>query len=401
MKGTTFKRKLARGRIVWGYSIDAGRDENGKRIRIFESGFKRQSEAQKKLNEKIQELSDGTAVKPSPQTFAAFLEEWLREYAERNVSPTTAQRYRQLAQYAIDALGSTVLQELSPLALERFYGQLADGKGKSGRKLSRRTVRHVHDTLRGALNTALRWKLIRVNPAIACRLPKPERTEARIVEDAELGRLIDAARGHAWAYAMLVLDSATGLRRGELCGLRWVDCDLDGAALTVARSLEQTKAGLRIKPPKNGKTRRLTLPAAAVDVLREHKQTQARNRRLFGADYNAALDLVFCSPAGDYLKPNTVSPAIAVFAAKAGLKGIGLHSLRHSHGSQLLAAGVPLPTVSKRLGHSSVAVTAAIYAHAFAADEIAAAEAWEARLGESIRQAAKPRLQVVARGKTG
>ncbi|MEX2301876.1 MAG: site-specific integrase [Bryobacterales bacterium] len=400
MKGSVRKLTLPSGTVVWRLQVDAGRDEHGKRIRINKS-FSKKGEAEDSLTRLLQERAEGSLVKPSPQTFGEFLAEWLREYAQRNVSPKTAERYGQLAQYAIDGLGSVALQELSTLTLERFYSQLRDGKGKSGKPLAPRTVRHVHDTLRGALNTALRWRLLKVNPAIPCRLPRIERQEARIVEDAQLGALIDAARNHAWAYAMLVLDSATGLRRGELCGLRWPDADLDGAALTVARSLEQTKAGLRIKPPKNGKTRRLTLPAAAVDVLREHKQAQQRNRRLFGKDYSTDLDLIFCSPNGDYLKPNTVSPAIAELAARVGLKGIGLHSLRHTHGSQLLAAGVPLPTVSKRLGHSSVAVTAAIYAHAFAADEIAAADAWEARLGDSIRKASKPRLQVVARGKTG
>jgi integrase len=405
VKGIVFKRRLTRGRISWCYSIELPNDEQVKRKRIFKSGFERKGDAEDELAKKLRELDDGTDVKPSPQTLGEFLEEWLTEHAERNCAGKTAERYRQLAQYAIAAHGTVALQDVSTLMLDRFYGRLRDGKGKSGKPLSSRTVRHVHDTLRAALNHALRWRLLKVNPALPCRLPKIEKKEARVVEEAQLQALIDEARGDGWMYPLLVLDSATGLRRGELCALRWSDVDLEKpalenewqAGLTVRQSLEQTKAGLRLKTPKNGKPRRLTLPAAAVDALKAHKRAQGRNRRLFGEGYRADLDLVFASPAGDYLKPNTVSPAVSALTAKVGLKGIGLHSLRHTHGSQLLAAGVSLPAVSKRLGHSSVAVTAAIYAHAFTADEIAAAEAWEKKIGANLRRESRPHLQIVAR----
>jgi integrase len=161
-------------------------------------------------------------------------------------------------------------------------------------------------------------------------------------------------------------------------------------AVTISKSLEQTKAGLRIKPPKNDKVRAIPLPKIAVDALREHRRQQGELRQHFGPDYRKDLDLVFCTPEGDYLKPDTVTSKVCLLARKAGLKGVGLHSLRHSHGSQLLAAGVPLPTVSKRLGHSSVYVTANIYAHAFSGDEIAAAETWDAAMRKTLDQ---PRLK--------
>lgn len=105
---------------------------------------------------------------------------------------------------------------------------------------------------------------------------------------------------------------------------------------------------------------------------------------LFGAAYQTALDLVFAGPDGDYLKPDSATAAACLLASKAGLKGVGLHSLRHSHASQLLSDGVPLPTVSKRLGHSSVNITAQIYSHAFRQDEIDAASTWEATMGKVL-----------------
>jgi integrase len=105
---------------------------------------------------------------------------------------------------------------------------------------------------------------------------------------------------------------------------------------------------------------------------------QQRNRGYFGSDYRADLDLVFCGPDGDYLKPDSVSSKASLIAKKAGLNKSSLHSLRHSYGSLLLSAGVPLPTVSKLLGHSSTYVTATVYSHAIAKDEAAAAETWDA-----------------------
>jgi len=287
----------------------------------------------------------------------------------------------------IDELGQLRLGDLSPLILERFYGRLRDLRDEGGKPvLGPRTVKHVHDTIRCALNTAVRWKLLTINPAVACELPPIERKEAKVVEDAQLGLLIDAASGHPWMYALLIVALGTGLRRGELLALRWADADLAANSLTVSRSLEQTKAGLRIKTTKSGRSRRLVLPRSAADALREHRRAQQANRDAFGRDYRADLDLIFCTPEGEHLKPNTVSPAVCLLAARVGLKGIGLHSLRHTHGSQLLSAGVPLPTVSKRLGHSSVNTTASIYAHSFAADEVAAAEAWEAKIGKALRR---------------
>jgi integrase len=119
-------------------------------------------------------------------------------------------------------------------------------------------------------------------------------------------------------------------------------------------------------------------------MLRQHRSHQAENRRLFGSDYRDDLNLVFATPEGDHLKPDTMTSKISRLAAKVGLKGAGLHTLRHSHGSQLLSAGVALPAVSKRLGHSSVYVTATVYSHALSKDETAAADVWDATVQKSI-----------------
>lgn len=172
-----FKRRLPSGAITWGYSIDAGKDENGKRKQIFKSGFEREKDAAKALREKLSEKDAGELVRPDPTTFAAFLTEWFKEHAERNCTRKTVERYRQLAGYVWPHIGTTKLQELSALALERVLNRLKDSggwnrKAKAARPLSAKTVRHIAGLLHVALETAIRWKLLKVNPVdgvVYCR----------------------------------------------------------------------------------------------------------------------------------------------------------------------------------------------------------------------------------------
>ena len=115
MNGCTFKRTLPSGRITWGYSIDAGKDENGKRKQIFKSGFERKKDADDALRQKLNEKDEGELVKPDPTTFAAFLREWFKEHAERNCTPKTVERYRELTAYVLPHIGGIKLQDLSAL----------------------------------------------------------------------------------------------------------------------------------------------------------------------------------------------------------------------------------------------------------------------------------------------
>jgi len=166
-------------------------------------------------------------------------------------------------------------------------------------------------------------------------------------------------------------------RPGELLALTRAGVNAIDGIVEITKSLEQTKDGLRIKPPKNGKPRRLKISRSAVEALAMHLQQQDETRKMFGSDYRADPDLIFCTPEGDYLNPDSVAAKVCVYARRAGLKAVSLHTLRHTHASQLLAAGVSLATVSKRLGHSSVNVTAQIYTHALSRDEVTAADVWE------------------------
>jgi len=390
MKGTTYKRKLPSGRVVWCVGVDVGKDETGKRQRIFKSGFRRQTDADAELARLMQDLNSGALVKPDPRTVAEFMDQWLAEYATRKVTPKTLERYRDLASHVTRGIGTVQLTNVTTLQLQRVYNTLLDSGKKDGTGLSVKSVRHVHGLVHVALETAVKWGLLKINPAHACDLPPVPQREAKAMDHHGTTQFMEAC-GENWLRDLFAMAFATGARRGELLALAWPDIDLDTGMLTIRKSLEETKQGLRVKETKGRKIRRLNLPEAAVRLLRDLKTRQEVNRRMFGFDYRLDLDLVFCHPDGSYIRPGVVTKAARRIAKKAGLLGVSMHTMRHSHGSQLLSLGVPLPTVSKRLGHSNVHVTATVYSHALPDDEIAAAQMWNnAMSGTLKRRACEP-----------
>jgi integrase len=169
-----------------------------------------------------------------------------------------------------------------------------------------------------------------------------------------------------------------------MLALTWANVDCVGKSITIARSLEQTAAGLRLKMPKSGKERSCSLPQTAIAALQFQREEQAEHKRKFGADY-FDRDLVFAQPHGEVLNPALVSQIVIRRMRKAGIKKGTFHSLRHTMASVLLSNGVPLPAVSARLGHADVNITARIYSHALPDDDRRAADAWESVIGGHVQ----------------
>ena len=310
-----------------------------------------------------------------------LLGEWFTSHAERHCSPKTVERYRELAAYVLPHIGTVKLNELTTLMLQRVFNEVKDSGGrnrktKEARPLSPKTVKNISSVIHSALETAVEWSLIRTNPCTRKIVPKLKRKEANALDAEQISWYVNAARAHG-LYEFLMVNAGTGCRRGELLALTWGDVDFEGKTLRISKSLEQTKAGLRVKSTKTDKPRPISLSLSTLEVLTSLQSDQARIRDHVGAAYRRDLDLVFCNPLGEYLKPDSVSAKAGLIAKKLGLKNSSLHTLRHSHGSLLLAKGVPLTVVSKRLGHSSTFVTATVYSHAMPKDEIAAADTWD------------------------
>ena len=213
-------------------------------------------------------------------------------------------------------------------------------------------------------------------------LPKLAKRRPPVLDEGTLQTLFEQAR-NTRLYPFVVLAAATGCRRGELLAFQWSDLDLQTGLLDISKSLEQTKAGLRVKSTKSEEPRRLAVPEWGLEVLKQHRVEQEKDRAMFGRDY-ADNDLIFCQPSGQYYSPDRVGARVAELMRKVGLQRVSLHSLRHSHASILLSKGVPISVVSERLGHADQKITLSIYSHALPADSRAAAKIWNESMAEVI-----------------
>jgi len=368
MKGTIYKARSASGGVSWRYQIDAGHDEQGNRMRLSKSGFKREREANDAMHEAMQDLKRGCVNTTS--TLKEYLDRWLPYHTKaKPLEPTTAGRYASLAAHATAALGSITLKDLTTFTLDDLYVKLSE-------TLSAKTVREVHNVVHVALKRAVKTKLLPFNPADGCDLPRLDQKEAVALSADQLDAYQTAAAGK-WADLLIRLAAAIGARRGELLACRWPDLDWQTSRLRIERSLYQISGRMGIKATKGRRPRTVTVPPSLMEYLKLHREQQEQSRAMFGPDYRADLDLIFCTPEGEYRKPDSVSWAACDIAHRAGLKGVSLHSLRHTHASQLLAAGVPVTNVSKRLGHRDAYTTAKIYAHALPDSDQDVAATWD------------------------
>ncbi len=374
MKGSIYKAAAPNGRVSWRYQIDAGHDENGERIRISKSGFRLEREANDALRDKMQEIKAGGPV-GTVATLKQYIDRWLPYHAKaKPLSPTTAGRYESLAAHATGALGTVPLKDLTAFMFDDLYVKLAE-------TLSAKTVREVHNVVHVALKRAVKTKLLPFNPADGCDLPRVDQKEAIALSADQVAAFQRAAAGR-WADLVIRLAAATGARRGELLACRWSDLNWETCKLRIERSLYQVKRQIGIKPTKTRQARIVTIPLSLMEYLKLHREQQFQAREMFGVDYRTDLALIFCTPEGNYLKPDSVSWAACDIARRAGLKGISLHTLRHTHASALLAAGVPIANVSKRLGHRDPYTTAKIYQHALPDTDQDVAATWDKLMAE-------------------
>jgi integrase len=226
----------------------------------------------------------------------------------------------------------------------------------------------------------MRLEIVGRNPAHAVPAPKPDAAEIEILSADQIADVLTRLEGHP-LHPIAALAIGTGMRRGELCGLAWGATDLDSAMVRVERSLEETAAGLRFKPPKTRHGRRsISLPAQAVDILHAYRRQQLELRLVLGLGRPGRDDLVFTLLDGSPYPPDKLSRDWGNVVRDKKLPQVMFHALRHSHASALISAGVDIVTVSRRLGHGSPAITLTVYAHLFKNTDTTAATAIEAAM---------------------
>ncbi len=376
-----------RGVKSWELTIDLGRDPvTGQRQRRFANVKGTRRDAERVLAARIHAIETGTDIDAPKITVAEYLQRWLRDYAKPDVAPRTYERYAEIVtRHLAPKLGMVTLSQLRPahiVAAEREWQ--ASG-------LSPSTVLKFHRLIREALHHAVRWRLLAVNPADAVTPPRVERREMSVLSPAQAVALLVQARGTEFE-APITTALYSGLRLGELRGLRWRDLDLDTGRLSVIQSLQKVPGGgVVARQPKTHRSRRsVSVPAALVGVLREHRHSQVEARLVAGDAWEDA-DLVFTDALGRPLSETRLRWAFWRLLREAGLPRIRLHDLRHTMATLMLAAGEHPKVVSERLGHSTVSITLDTYSHVLPGLQAAAAERLAVTLGASPAVVAQPR----------
>jgi integrase len=341
----------------------------GKRKRKWHSFRGTVQEVKAERAKLVAAVATGDYIEPSKTTVADFVRARIGQWeASGEISPRTAQRYRQLLDNQIvPHLGTKMLRKLKPLDIEAWHTCLRD-------TVQPRTVGHAHRVLGKALKDAAKNDIVSRNVCKDQPAPKVEDDERVIVRDvaALLTKLKD------WRHAPVAMVALfTGMRLGEVLALRWNNVDLDAKVIRVREALEQTAAfGVRFKPPKSKAGRRdITLPDVLVEALREHRKAQLELRLQLGAGKLPDDALLFTTLDGRPLAPNLLSTLWLNFARNVGMQDVTFHALRHTHASQLIDQGVDIVTISKRLGHAKPDITLPTYAHMFRKDDSKAAQA--------------------------
>ena len=334
--------------------------ETGKRKTIY---AKTRKEAREKLRKALYDQQQGTLITAPQQTLAQFLTDWLENTQRESVRPRTYERYEEIVRlHIIPVLGHYKLQQLSPQHVQAFYSQ------KSKEEFSALTVISFHNILHKAMETAVKWNLVARNVCKVVDPPRRQRFEVTPLTLDQIQKLLSEVEGHRME-ALFKVALATGMRRGELMGLKWQDINFEAGTIQVRRVLTRIPSkfpgkGYEEAEPKTQRSRRtIVIAQFALTSLKEHQIRQEQEKEKAGR-YWQEHDYVFCTPLGTHLNPSRdVLDPLKVFLKHAGLPDIRFHDLRHSAATLLLSLGIHPKVVQEILGHSQISITMDIYSH--------------------------------------
>jgi integrase len=361
MKGHTRRRGK-----TWAFVVDIGTDPaTGKRRQKWVAGFERERDAAKAMRDYIARIERGEVVGESDDTVASYLrDQWLPSRWSKVKESTWAGYKDAVEGRIIPAIGGLPLLKVTPKHIAELYDDLLASGSRDTRRgpgLAPKTVRNTGLVLKKAFGDAVRLGLLARNPAEHVEMPRVERKEMRTWSTAQARQFIGFIRGDR-LEALWILMLTSGMRRGELIGLKWADIDLDTGRLAVRRARVAVGYNVVWSSPKTVKSARVIgLDAATCEVLRGHRARQ-RDEKVLVDDAYYDEDLVFAKPDGSPLHPDYVSQRFGRLVKKAELPMIRPHDTRHTAATLLLEAGIPVK-VSERLGHSTTSITADLYQH--------------------------------------
>lgn len=361
--------------VRWYVVVDVGIDRDGRRKQKWHGGFATRREAEVERAKIVNDLHGGDYVATDRLTLAQWVTESWLPMTKTRVKRSTYQSYRaNMEIHVLPALGARALQQLTAPMLNTLYADLLNRGGERG-PLAAKTVRYIHTIVHKALSDAVDAGILRTNPAERAKPPRPNRNGTRAIEcwePSELAVFLESVKDTrlepAWRLAAM-----TGMRRGEVLGLRWRDINFDQSRLAVRHTIVSVAYEVLDSSPKSHQARVVDLDPATVAILQRHRDRQDAERVEFGSEYEGR-DLVICSENGSPVHPQSFSQAFDRAVARINVRRIRLHDLRHTHATIAMKAGVPVKVISERLGHESPAFTLKQYAHVLPGMQAEAAE---------------------------
>ena len=360
--GSIRKRKTDKG-YSWQITIELPKDPiTGKRVRRYKTIEGTKKEAEKAMHEYIRELEKGYYVTNDKITISEWIDTWLEVYIEPNVSPTTLSRYQgMIKRYIKPLLGHLQVQELRTLAVQTWVNNLKISPS-SGKPMSAATIKHSYHVLKGAMDKAVLAGIIPRSPCTGIMLPKGQKKEAVVYDEAQIKQLLAAARGTDMEL-VIDMELCLGLRRGELLGLEWDDIDWEKNQIKIIRNRVVVNSKSVVKEPKTASGfRTLDVPAPLMQKLRKRKLECAANRMKLGRNYMVS-DYVIVHDDGKPIYPEYLSQMLTKLQDRCGLPRCRFHDLRHLCASIMLLQGVNVKVAQERLGHKDITTTMNIYSH--------------------------------------
>ena len=324
---------------------------------------KTQAEVRKKLTAATAALDDGIYFEPEKATLSKWLDTWLKEYTG-HLKPYTVRNYEsKIRNHIKPHIGAVKVCDLTPLIIQQLYNLLVRESN-----LAPKSVRNIHGILHSALETLVDLGTLKLNPTTPSgkRLPRVESKEMHILSDNDLQRFMDVISESQYENLFLV-DLFTGMRQGELLGLRWACIDFDKGCITIDKQLYMPSKGgeYSLEPLKNRKTRVIWVAPFVLDALLKERKKQNMNKLQAGSLWNEGNlpGLVFTNELGGHLSHKTVYRQFKRFVKLADVPDVRFHDMRHSYAVASLRAGNDIKTVQENLGHHDAGFTLNQYGH--------------------------------------
>lgn len=332
-------------RGTWYYVVEVGEGYDRKRKK--KRGFKTKKEAAAAMAAVQDELSKGTFIEPSEELYSSFMAAWLRD-KKATVKGSTLSTYTWLVErHIVPALGHLKLKDIKPRHIQDFYNEQLE-KGT----LAAENVQKCHTIIQESLNKALAWEQIKRNPAAVVDRPQANKQEMLYWTKEEARTFLNAAEGDN-LYELFLLALATGMRQGELLGLRWQDVDFNRRSLSVVQILSHDGKTFQPGAKTASGNRAIGLDLHTIGKLQQLQERQKAQQEKDGSVFKDQ-GLVFCTRLGTPLSPRNVNRSFDRLIAAAGVKKIRFHDLRHTHVVQLLQARESSKRIAERLGWASV-----------------------------------------------